>query len=256
MGALQRIADGHRRGIDIDIATGQQLTNLCDAHTVSVLQPALPRLLVHLDDLLRDPVDVVERDRRHHVENVQAQSRIEFRGPDLLEHLFQYRLVAEPVRPHQDVCRDVALRQPACMLERGRRGMQQVDRDSVPGRGEERIDVRRDRIGQDLLELLFVAQLADIRHQQFRDRARDVGEPSVQSHADSGHRLRQRVTRAGAVCATGHVNCLFSRPPPNRSSSSARLSPKDDSYRIFRRGAAQQAHSEGPPISVRGYRRP
>ncbi|PQM49366.1 hypothetical protein C1Y40_00413 [Mycobacterium talmoniae] len=198
--ALQRVAQRGRHRVGVDVATGQQLPHLQDAHIVAVGQPPVPFVLIARHHLLGDLVDVFERDPLHQVVDGEPQCRVQLGGTDLVDDDAQRRPVAQPVRPRQRIDRHLALRQAAGVFQRGRRRLEVLDRDAMADRGEERLDAGGRGVGQQLQQLRITAQLGDLGDHQLLDVGGDVGELVVEPTDDRGRGLgNHRLVRSPGV---------------------------------------------------------
>ena len=184
MHAPQRVADVFGQLVDVTAGRGEDGSNALASHTVSVFHPPVVLLLVSVENLLRNPVDVAERDRLEILEDVETPTRVQVRRRDLVEHEVQHFLVPQPVGAHHRICGNTSLRHPPRVLERFRRRHDVLDRNAMTNRGEDGVDVGRDGVLLQFEQLRILAELGDLGQQDLLDRLRDVVELAVEGSDD------------------------------------------------------------------------
>ena len=163
-GAIARDSGSTRwsRRRRLRLPAGHDLADSQSAHAVLVLQPTFALFLVDGDDLLRDPVDVLEeggRDRSR-VRRGGWRARYRPRAPSRNTRSFM-RPLTKPISAHERINRYAVLGEPARILQcRGRR-LNSLDGDVVAQRVQNGVHVALDAGAEQLDDPRIAAQLGD-----------------------------------------------------------------------------------------------
>lgn len=192
MVTAHRIADRGGDGLGVGVIAGQDFPHPQGSGAVAVGEPAVALVLVHTDDLLRDPVDVPERHRRQPLEERQAGLRREAGAVDLFARDVEHQRMTDAVRAREGVHRHAALREPARVLEgRGRR-FDVLQRYVVAQRVEDGLDVPADAGAQQLDDLGVAPQFGDIAGQAVPNGAGHLSLAGDEAGHDRGVGLADR----------------------------------------------------------------
>lgn len=175
MRSPQRVADGRRHRVHVDVAAGEDLGNADGTHAAAVLQPKVPLGLVYLNDLLGNPVDIPEGHLGHPLEDVAAKRRIEVERADLVGNHPHHRLMPQPICTHHCMHRHAALRQPPGVFERRSRGLDSIDRNVVLEGAKDRIHVSCGTGGEQAHQLGVARELRDTPRQGVHHGPRQAG---------------------------------------------------------------------------------
>ena len=118
--------------------------------------------------------------------NGETQPRLEIRGPNLVQHRVEYRLVPEAVGPYQRIDRRSSLRQSSRVFDSGGWQFDFFDRYRMTDSGKHGRHVRIDAVAEQLHQLGIAAELGNLGDQELVDRAGEHGHPLVEPADDLG----------------------------------------------------------------------
>jgi hypothetical protein len=184
----QRIADRLTRRVDVDFRLpGHDLSDSQCADAVLVLQPSFALVLVDGDDLLRDPVDVLEERGGYRFQRGEAGGGRDIGLAQGLEHEVVQLALAQPIGPDQGVDRHAVLGQPAGILQRRSRRLDSFHRDVVTQRVQQGVDISLDAGAQQFDGAGIAAQFGDRLLKGTTDGRRQLHEAVVHLHGGLGH---------------------------------------------------------------------
>lgn len=114
----QAVAESRLGGVEVVVAVIEEVLHARSPHGGLREQPAVPLVLVSLDDLLGDLVDVLEAEVEHEVIGGREDQRVALLPVQLTQAPRQVARVPDPVGARQRYDGDTALRQSARVLDR------------------------------------------------------------------------------------------------------------------------------------------